>query len=137
VIASAANDRDLQFDRAIESGPESVRTAMGLATHETAAPASLGQVSALQMQALDAVAFPLFAVLSTGHLVFANLAGKAAVRAEQWVCGQGERLVAGQHVCKQHAFASASLGDTNEFVGTPTRLHSARSAVYVTVTRHQ
>jgi len=107
VIASAANDRDLQFDRAIESGPESVRAAMGLAAHETAALASLGQVSALQMQALDAVAFPLFAVLATGHLVFANLAGKAALRAGQWVRGQGERIVAGPHVCKQHTLASA------------------------------
>jgi DNA-binding CsgD family transcriptional regulator len=110
VIASAANDRDLQFDRAIESGPEPVRAAMGLDTRETAVLASLGQVSALQMEALNAVAFPLFAVLATGHLVFANLAGKAALRAGQWVRWQGERIVAGQHLCKQHAFASALAG---------------------------
>jgi DNA-binding CsgD family transcriptional regulator len=67
----------------------------------------MGQVSALQTEALNTVAFPLFAVLATGHLVFANLAGKAALHAGQWVRWQRNRIVAGPLVCEQHTLASA------------------------------
>lgn len=105
MIASAGIDLELQPTRSVERATEPVAVSPVCYPHT---PPSLQQLSLLQTEALNALAFPMFAVLGDGSLVFANHSGRTALRAEQWVRQLSPgRLAAGRHVYDSRTLTSA------------------------------
>jgi DNA-binding CsgD family transcriptional regulator len=107
VIPSALVDLALQPE-SVGSARSSPEFSPNCAAVAPSLLASLRRLNALQMEALDAVAFPMFAVLADGYLLFANLAGRTTLRTQQWLrqrsCG---RLVAARLYCGSQSLTNA------------------------------
>jgi hypothetical protein len=65
---------------------------------ESAAAAAMRISNSTQLQALNSVTYAVFGVLGDGRVIFANSAGEATLRAEQWVRQREGLLTAGSRI---------------------------------------
>jgi DNA-binding CsgD family transcriptional regulator len=106
VTASSATDPELF--RAGLADDASVTLLQLAALSSAPAPSgSSPQLNALRMEALDAVVYPVLAVLGNGRLVFANLAGRAALEADQWIRQRNGQIDAASHLCNPQEVRNA------------------------------
>jgi DNA-binding CsgD family transcriptional regulator len=107
VAAPVGNDLELDVIFRAETGAGLTSPDLEFVAAARSSDSFQRQLSVLQMQAVDAVALPVLAVLHDGHLLFANRAGKAALHADQWLRRQGKQVVAGTHVSERQSLSRA------------------------------
>jgi DNA-binding CsgD family transcriptional regulator len=107
VVESANIDRGLDADGIRGERPHLLLSDPKIAALRASSSEASDRVNTLQLEALNAIAFPMVAVCGDGQILFVNRAGQAALQAQRWIRQHAGRVEAGRSLHERGSLVCA------------------------------
>jgi DNA-binding CsgD family transcriptional regulator len=107
VVESSNNDRGINPNGIRGEGLHLLLSDPKIAPFHTSSSEASERVNALQLEALNAIAFPMVALRGDGQILFVNRAAQAALQAKRWIRQHAGRVEAGRRLREQGLLACA------------------------------